>query len=204
MASRKNGNRHTLLLYRQVMGRLWKSTMIFGLLVLLIWGWGGFYSIPLLEGADNNWLAVAGLVSLVFSLFALFVRNRAYVQPNLDHLRLVTPFFRLNVSYRRLRSSRPAVFSQLFPPDGANWAQRSLFSPFYGRTAIVVEMTDFPMNPNVMRLFLAPQMFSPRSKGLVFLVPDWMAFSTELDSFRGAWLQSQRGTSHSVVLPRTF
>jgi hypothetical protein len=74
--------------------------------------------------------------------------------------------------------------------------------PFYGRTAVVVELSDYPMNPRIMRFFLAPQMFSPRSKGLVFLVPDWMAFSTELDSFWGAWLQSQKGAPRPAVSPR--
>ena len=192
MKSRKSGNRYPLLLYRRVMGRLWASALIFGLLLLVIWGWGWFYTTPLLEDGDNIWLAVAGLVSLAFALFALFGRSMAYVQPNRDHLRLVTPFLRIIISYRRLRNSHPAVFTQLFPPNEASWAQRSLLSPFYGKTAVVVELTAYPMNPRLMRFFLAPQMFSPRSKGLVILVPDWLAFSTQLDSFRGAWMQSQK------------
>jgi len=202
MKSRKNGNRYPLLLYRRVMSRLWVSTLILGLLLLVIWGWGWFYTTPLLEDGENIWLAVAGLVSLAFALFALFGRSMAYVQPNRDHLRLVTPFLRLNVSYRRLRNSHPAEFTQLFPPNEASWAQRNLLSPFYGRTTVVVELTDYPMNPRLMRFFLAPQMFSPRSKGLVMLVPDWMAFSTEIDSFRGAWMQSQKGAPRPVTFPR--
>ena len=203
MKSRKNGNRYQLLQYRRVMSRLWPSALILGLLLLVIWGWEWFYPTPLLEVGDNIWLAVAGLVSLVFALFAFFARSMAYVQPNRDHLRLVTPFLRMNISYRRTRNSHPAVFTQLFPPNEASWAQRNLLSPFYGRTAVVVELTDYPMSPGLMRFFLAPQMFSPRSKGLVFLVPDWMAFSTELDSFRGAWLQSQKSPTRSGVPVRT-
>jgi len=109
---------------------------------------------------------------------------------------------RMNISYRRMRNSHPAVFTQLFPPDKASWAQRNLLAPFYGRTAVLVELTEYPMSPRVMRFFLAPQMFSPRSKGLVFLVPDWMAFSTELDSFRGAWLQSQKSAPRPASSPR--
>jgi hypothetical protein len=202
MKSRKNGNRYPLLLYRRVMSRLWLSTLILGLLLLVIWGWGWFYTTPLLEDGENIWLAVAGLVSLAFALFALFGRSIAYVQPNRDHMRLVTPFLRMNISYRRLRNSHPAVFTQLFPPNEASWAQRSLLSPFYGKTAVVVELTDYPMNPRLMRFFLAPQMFSPRSKGLVILVPDWMLFSTELDSFRGSWIQSQKSAPRLTTSPR--
>jgi hypothetical protein len=202
MKSRKNGNHHPLLLYRRVMNRLWASTFVLGLLLLLVWGWGWFYTTPLLEGGENIWLAVAGLISLAFALFALLGRGMAYVQPNRDHLRLVTPFLRMNISFRRLRNSHPVVFTQLFPPTEASWAQRNLLSPFYGKTAVVVELTDYPMNPRLMRFFLAPQMFSPRSKGLVFLVPDWMAFSTELDSFRGGWMQSQKNAPRPVYASR--
>jgi hypothetical protein len=202
MKSRKKGDRHPLLLYRRVMGRLWAPALVLGLLLLLVWIWGWFYPTPLLEGGDNIWLAVAGLVSLAFALFALLGRSVAYVQPNRDHLRLVTPFLRMNISYRRLRNSHPAVFTQLFPPDEASWAQLNVLDPFYGRTAVVVELADYPMNPRIMRFFLAPQMFSPRSKGLVLLVPDWMAFSTELDSFRGTWLQSQKGAPRPSASPR--
>jgi hypothetical protein len=43
------------------------------------------------------------------------------------------------------------------------------------------------MSPKMLKIFLAPQMFSPQGKGFVFLVPDWMDFSTELDSFRSSW-----------------
>jgi hypothetical protein len=182
------------------MSRLWASALVLGLLLMVIWGWGWFFTTPLLEDGENIWLAVAGLVSLAFALFAFFGRSMAYVQPYRDHLRLVTPFLRLNISYRRIHNSHPAEFTQLFPPKDASWAQRNLLAPFYGRTAIVVDLAAYPMNPRLMRFFLAPQMFSPRSKGLVLIVPDWMAFSTELDSFRGTWLQSQKSAPR-VTLP---
>ena len=188
--SRKTGARYPLLLYKRVMSRLWVSTLLLGLLLLVVWGWGWFYVTPLIESGDNNWLAVAAIVLLAFSLFAFFGRNMAYVQARRDHLRLVTPFLRTNISYRRMQNSKPAVFQQLFPPKEASWAQRRLLEPFYGKTAVVVDLSSYPMSRGLMRLFLAPQMFSPRSKGLVFLVPDWMAFSTELDSMKGAWLNS--------------
>jgi hypothetical protein len=204
MKSRKSGNRYPLLLYRRVMSRLWAAALVLGILLLVAWGWEWFYPTPLLEGGDNIWLAVAGLVSLAFALFAFFGRNMAYVQPRRDHLRLVTPFLRLNISYRRVRNSHPAEFTQLFPPNEASWAQRNLLDPFYGKTSVVVELTAFPMNPRLLRFFLAPQMFSPHSKGLVFLVPDWMEFSTDLDSFHGAWMQTQKRAQRPVTPVRTF
>jgi hypothetical protein len=115
----------------------------------------------------------------------------AYVQPRHYHIRLVTLLAHQRL-YRRLISTHPADFAQAFPPKDASWAQRRLFEPFYGMTVVVLELSAFPLPPALLRLFLAPQMFYRRAKGIVLLVPDWMALSTELDSLVGAWQQEQK------------
>jgi len=192
MKSRRTGSRYTLLLYKRVMDRLWKSTLFLGLILLGLWGWGWFSPLVLIEAQNSAWLlAGAGLV-LGFTLFAFFGRNMAYVQAQPDHLRLVTPFLRTNISYRRVRSVHPANFQQLFPPNEARWAEKRLLEPFYGQTAVVVDLSDYPIPPVFLRLFLAPQMFSKSNKGFVLLVPDWMAFSTEMDTFRGGQTTTRR------------
>lgn len=184
MKARKTGSRHMLLLYKRVMDRLWKSTLFLGLLTLGIWGWGWFSPMVLIEAQNSVWLLAGSTTLLGFTLFAFFGRNMAYIQAHPNHLRLVTPFLRTNISYKRIRSVHPANFHQLYPPEEASWAEKRLLEPFYGKTTVLIELHDFPIPPFFLRLFLAPQMFSKGEKGLVLLVPDWMAFSTEIDSFR--------------------
>ncbi len=188
---RKIGARHPLLLYRRVMDRLWASTLVLGIILLAAWGWTWLSPTRWFAGQENNWLAVAAGILLAFTLFAYFGRFVAYVQPRRDHLGLVTPFLHLRISYRRIRSVHPADFHQLFPPNEASWAQRRLLEPFYGKTAVVVDLNEYPLPRRLLRFFLAPQMFSRRTTGFVFLVPDWMTFSTELDSFMGVAQQGQ-------------
>ena len=192
MKARKAGSRHTLLLYKRVMDRLWKYTLVLGLLLFAIWFWTWWFGPSVLNGHQDVWLMLGAIVVLAFTLFAFFARRMAYVQPRRDHVRLVTPFLRTNISYRRLVSTHPADFTQVFPPKDASWAQRRLFEPFYGMTVVVLELSAFPLPPALLRLFLAPQMFYRRAKGFIFLVPDWMALSTELDSLMGAWQQEQK------------
>ncbi len=184
MKTRKAGNRHTLLLYKRVMDRLWSSTLVLGLILLGLWGWGWFSPTILVEAQNSIWLLAGACTILAFSFFAFFGRTMAYVQPYQNHLRLVTPFLRTNISYRRIRSVHPVDFKTLSPPSDATWAQRRLLDPFFGRTAVIVELNSYPVHPVILRFFLAPQMFSRKTKGLVLLVPDWMAFSTELDTYR--------------------
>ena len=186
MRSRKAGSRHTILLYKRVMDRLWVYTLSLGLLLLGLWGWGWFSPAVLIEAQNNAWLSAGAGTLLGFTLFAFFGRKMAYVQARANHLRLVTPFLRLNIAYQRIRSVHPANFQQLYPPSGARWAEKRLLEPFYGKTAVVIELNDYPIPPFFLRLFLAPQMFPKSGKGLVLLLPDWMAFSTEIDTFRSS------------------
>lgn len=192
MKTRRYGKRHRLLLYRRTMDRLWVATLILGVLLGAIWLWLWVSDTPILDPGNEIWLLAGSVVALGFTAFAFISRHAAYVQPHWDHLRLVTPFLRMNISYRRIRSVHPAAFQQLFPPNQASWAQRSFLDPFYGRTVVVVDLTSYPMSPLLLRFFLSPQMFSTQTTGFVLVVPDWMDFSTELDSFRSAWMQLQK------------
>ncbi len=192
----KSGKRYPLLFYRRAMDRLWVATLFLGIILGSVWLWFWMSDTPLITPGSETWLLAGSVAALGFTAFAFIARRAAYVQPQRDHLRLVTPFLRMNISYRRIRSVHPASFQQLFPPGKASWAQRSFLEPFYGRTAVVIDLTSYPMSPGLLRFFLAPQMFSPQSTGFVFLVPDWMEFSTELDTFRSAQGQAPAGKRH--------
>ena len=191
MKAKKRGKRYPLLIYQRMMDRLWTATFTLGMILLALWTWTWFSPTRFIYAQENNWLMVAACVLLAFTAFAFFGRKVAYVQAYGDHLRLVTPFLRTNISYRRIRKAHPAEFQRLFPPDEASWAQDRLLSPFYGKTAIVLELKGYPQRRFLLKFFLAPQMFLPHGEGLVLLVPDWMAFSTEIDSFRGRWVEKR-------------
>lgn len=191
MKSSKSGKRHPLLLYRRSIDRLWKYSLSLGLVLTFFWGWVVWTETPLIPAKRTSWLLAAGVIMLAYTVFGILARYVAYVQSHRDHLRVVTPFLQLRISYRRIRSARPVDFALLYPPNRIRGSQRSQLTPFYGYTAIVVEMTGYPLSPLLLRLFLPPAMVSRQSPGLVLVLPDWMAFSTELDTFRGVWMQSQ-------------
>jgi hypothetical protein len=186
-----SGKRHPLLFYRRTMDRLWLSTLVLGLLLATLWVWNTIGSTPLVIIKNSFLLFGAAAMTLLFSLFAFLSRYMAYVQVHRDHLQLVTPFLQLRVSYRRILRAFPVEFHILFPKTETGWAQRSFLEPFYGQTALVVKLNAYPMPKSLLRLFLTPQMFSRNTSGLVFMVPDWMGLSTELDSYWSVWQQSQ-------------
>ena len=187
----KAGKRHPLLLYRRTMDRALAAAVLLGILIVVAWGWI-YFGEPQRMATISIWLIAGGIVALIFAVFAFLARWMAYVQARSDHLRVVTPFLNLKVSYRRVRSVHPADFNQLLPPNQTSWSQRNYLEPFFGMTVVVVELSSYPLNRGMLRLFLPKLMFSKGMPGLVFLVPDWMALSTELDSLQGTWVQFQK------------
>lgn len=193
MTGKKSGERHPLLFYRRTMDRLWRSTFILAVVLLVAWGWrlvnteGVYYILSI-----DSWLLLCAILAFGISFFAFVSRFFAYVQARGKYLHIVTPFLRINVSYRRLLSVRPLLIQQIFPKDESKWAERKFLEPFYGKTALIVEMRDYPENPAILKLFFPSQMFSKQVTGFVLLVPDWMKFSMELDSYRGSSQQEEK------------
>jgi hypothetical protein len=124
----------------------------------------------------------------------MLARYMSYVRAHADHLRVVTPFLRLKISYHRIRSVRFAEFHKLFPPQDFSWAEERFLAPYIRETVIVVDLDDYPLPYSFLRLFLPTQMFSPQGTGLVFIVSDWMELSTEVDSYRGEWMETRKYT----------
>jgi len=180
-----------------MMDRLWGSTLALGILMLVLWFWSDFF-FPGLPYLYVLVLLIGAVTVLAFTAFAILARNMGYVQAYPDHLRVVTPFLLLKISYRRVINSHPNEFFRLFPPSQARWAEHRFLEPFYAQTAVLVEINQYPINPRLLGLFLLPQMFSPQSKALVFVVQDWMALSTEIDSALSTWKQAQ-SISQKVV-----
>jgi len=70
-------------------------------------------------------------------------------------------------------------------------------------TALVVELTGYPMSQSTLRLFLSPLFFKDKTPHFVILVDDWMRFSNELDSVRSgagpSSPQTQRPSGNSIL-----
>jgi hypothetical protein len=181
--TRKQGKRHPLIIYKRTMDRLWQATLILGLVLAGLWWQLTSGGSPLIQTDQTAWVLVGAVVTVVFTLFALLTRNMAYVQPFYNHIRLVTPFLRMQISYKRVRGVHPANFTKLFPPQESGWAEEQFLAPFYGMTALTVELSSFPVPPFLLRLFLSRKMLLPQKPGFIFLVDDWMALSNEIDTF---------------------
>lgn len=205
----KAGKRYPLLIYRRMLDRWWPALFFLGLALLAIAFAGPFYQ-DLYTRLTEPWrwmtLAGVGAVVIVAALIMLILHNSAYVQPAHDHLRLATPFLRMNISYRRIHRTTTAAMHALFPPRSMSGLKREIIEPLGKRTAVVVELTAMPVPAGTLRLFLSPFFFKDRTPHLVILVENWMGFSTELESLRAGGAQApqpapqQGGPNQSILL----
>ena len=146
----------------------------------------GQYLEPLGNLLPMRWMpfVVIGVLSILIGIFFLVIRQIAYVQAFPTHLKFVTPFLRLNISYKRIHKTTTAEMRQLFPPQSMSGWVRDIFAPLANQTALVIELKGYPISPVILRLFLSRFFFRDKSPHLVILVKDWMKFSSELDSVR--------------------
>jgi hypothetical protein len=143
-----------------------------------------------------------GLFVVGVALFMFTLRRSAYVQLFNDHLRLVTPFLRINISYKRLQRTASATMGALFPPNSISSWRREIIEPLASRTALVIELNGYPISQTVLKFFLSPFFFKDKSPHFVLLVKDWMQFSAELETLRaggGMTVPRKKPSSQSIL-----
>jgi hypothetical protein len=204
------GRRHRLILYTYSLNRWWRAILGIGIVLLalvaaVVWVPTVLpeYTPPQID-AWILWLAGGvGAFAIFLAIFLIAVRKSAYVQPYKSYLRLATPFLRMNISYRRIRQVSNAEMGSLFHFNKLRGQKRTFLAPLAGLTVLVLDLNGMPLPRWTLKFFLSPYFFPDRTARLALLVPDWIRFSTELDSFRSSWIDSLRkpsGTPQSDLL----
>lgn len=193
------GRRHLLVLYAHILNRWWRTLLLLGLVILGLAGGAYFFpawfpglAIMPISTTGLLMLAGAGTFALLLAFFLLTIRKFAYVQPFDNHLLLVTPFLRLKIAYRRIRQASSVEMARLFPLKRYHGRKRAILRRMMKYTAIVLELNALPLSRGSLEMFLSPLFFPDKSPRIALIVPDWMKFSAELESFRGAWQDNQR------------
>ncbi len=180
----KVGKRFPLLIYEYTLNRWYPATLTLSIILFILW-----WFLPSIQNKpESDWkdtvLLVTSGVSMLMTLFLFLMRKAAYVRPYGKYLRLVTPFLRLNISYKRIIQTRSTEMNSLFKSSKLSSMQRESMASLMAKTALVVELKDFPIPLPLLRFFLSPFFFKDKTPHFIFLVKDWMRLSTELESFR--------------------
>ena len=182
--ARRGGTKFPLIVYQHLVGRWWSGVVAIG---LAMFGLAYTeYIQPLGKFLPWQWqlFAAVGALAVLAGLFLLVIRQFAYIQAFPDHLKIVTPFMRVNISYKRLQKTTTTEMRQLFPRNSMSGWVWDIFEPLANKTAMVIELKGYPISPTILRMFLSRFFFKDKTPHFVILVKDWMRFSSELDSMR--------------------
>lgn len=178
------GHRYPLIVYRHMVNRWWPAMIAIGLgMFALAYS---EYIQPISQFISWRWqlFAAIGGLAIFIGIFFWIMRFFAYVQPYPTYLKLVTPFLRINISYKRIKKTTSTEMRYLFSLKSMSGWVQDIFSPLANNTAVVIELSGYPISPNLLRLFLSRFFFKDKTPHFVILVKDWMRFSSELESMR--------------------
>ena len=176
--------RYPLIVYQHMLNRWWPAMIAMGL---------GMFALAYSEYIDPisqfivwRWqlLAGVGVLAIFVGLFFIIIKRFAYVQVFPTYLKFVTPFLRFNISNKRITRTTATEMHYLFPRKGMSGWVQDIFEPLASRTAVVIELSSYPISRNILRMFLYRFFFKDKTSHLVILVKEWMLLSTELDSMR--------------------
>lgn len=186
----KGGKKYRLLLYDHILSGWWPTTLALAV-ILLAWGGADFYFggqpkslLPWLKKDDGIMLLIVGGGALLLTFFLATIRKMAYVQLFPTFIKLVTPFLRVKISYKRVLSITTTQISSLFPPQEMSGQQREIIAPISGNTAIIIHLRAYPISRNILKLFLSPFFFYDKTPHFVLMLDDWMGFNREMEGRR--------------------
>ncbi len=208
MAKKRRLKRYRLSLYHQILSRHRLPALLLGMSLFLLGGLSWFGWIDWLAPPTVPWLLGASLLALLYWLFTHLAPLLAYVQPRPDRIRIHMPFYRLNISYRRIRNTRPVDLTKAFPPETTPRGFQRTMRWFYGKTALGVDLISWPLPRWLLAVTLGRMMLAPDRPGLILITTDWLDLSKQLETLMGAWNDEQRqalqhpGTNVSEILRR--
>lgn len=174
--------RHPLLiLRRRLTGWRWPALLITLACGALWWFAPDIFPPGAVDFASTAVLAgvFTGLLLFVYTLAAPAL---AYVECRPQYLLVSTPLYRVAIAYRRIRTVRPVKFA-----PAVTGLQGELVGPYLGQTGLFIDLNGYPLAENWLRFWLGWFMFTPQATGLLFIVPDWMALSRDLETQQVAW-----------------
>ena len=186
------GKRHTLSLFRN---KYRSHRALYLAVFLLCMGLYAFLYLapdnlvaPILGLWPYAWIILLiGSIAFVLFLFRLIASQIPYIQCTETNFIIQTPLYPIVFSYKRVQGTRPNALFEIFKKDKVSRREARFLEKYAGQTAIVVDLTSYPMSLRWLKFWMTKLMFTPDGRGLVLWVQDWMTLNRELSDFKDKW-----------------
>lgn len=173
--------KHRILFIPHTLNRVWRNLLLLDV-VLWVTFWfapytNSFFSPPL----NDLYLMYAAVVCLGLMLLFFSIRHWGSVQAREDHVRVVVPFYRLKIPYDLINDVRMTEFRKIFDFKTLSWANKRFLRYYRKKVVATLHLKHYP-NAFGMKIFIPRYFFLPKEPGFLFLIKDYMAFNTQVDT----------------------
>lgn len=181
--------KHKLLLYEFTSNRM-RNKLLLLWVVLLAFILFDTFVVPV---TGDLWFILWAVMPLLFALwiYYAFLIRRAALIVTPKYMILQGPLTAVKISYGRVSTVTASHMSQHFDLKSLKGRQKFLVKPLYSYSCGFIELTSFPKKLGKRRLWFSPFLFSPRRKGLLLVVDDWMKLSRDVDDARQRWREAR-------------
>jgi hypothetical protein len=186
--------RHPLWIYTRLLARLRWAAGLIAAICTGLWVFAAeigksdyFLAQALASLPAQMVLVAAAVVFWVLFIYTWVGPKLAFVQCFPNHLLIAAPFYRMALSYKRVRAVRPVSFS----PPKLSSVQREALAPLLGNTALAIDLTSYPISEKWLQLWFSRFMFQEKGMGLLLLTRDWMGLSMDIESQRSRYKTHQ-------------
>lgn len=187
-------NRYPLLIYRRLSRQMGRRLSLLWLVMLAV-GLADIFWQPFL---GNAWFILWLLLPFVigwWGYYAFMVR-RAWVGADEKAIVLQLPMRQVRVSYGRIRTITSTRPNEQYSLKELNGREKAMIKPYFGQTCLALNLNSLPEKLNGR--FLPRILFTPRDKGILLIVPDWMKLSREMDDARTRWREQKGLTAQAT------
>lgn len=198
-SKKQQAQRHPLLVYYNL-GKRYRSP---GVLLILL---GLASLLPMvIEDLQQEQIApeaLAGVgvgliaVGLALLVFARLNMRRAYVEVKPSVVLVKTPFYSVQISYRRIKRYHSVQVAQLFPRESLSGMGKPLVTPLLPMTAVEMLVSSWPKPPATLKRYMSDYLFSS-GDGWVFIVPNYSILTRQLDTAMQNWRDARQGRQSS-------
>lgn len=182
----KPASKHKILFVPHSLNRIWRNLLLLDIVLWAVW-WIAPYGHSILRPPNDIFLIYAGLLVLVLMVIMFLIRNQGYVQAHDEFIKIVLPWYRLQIPYDDVSTVRMTEFKKLFTYKDLNWSDKRFLRPYFKSTVTTLHLKKYPKPFGNLKAFFPHYFFIPKDVGFLFLVKDFMMLTTEIDSRMNAY-----------------
>ena len=188
-------NRHPLLIYRARSRTISRPILIVIFLMLLVLATNQFFMRFIPWGAGLL-IGIGIALFIGWAGFTFFVRQSAiYIKRH--YLLIQGPWQSFTIQYDQIRGVIPTRLSEHYPAEEISANELQWLGQLYDKPCALIQTYHPLLQSEPKKKWFNRLLFTPKDRGIVCIVSDWVALVSAVEEARSYWIRQQTETPKS-------